>query len=99
MARRQAGAGKPHSGGKAIVLAGHALRLTRMRSGSTGTCGYARRIFRLTCVTRIFQEGVFIKTMPAGPGRAPLRVFLLRARTPPARLGQPARSCFTNLRL
>src|SRR5438445_7520689 len=39
MARRQAGAGKPHSGGKAIVLAGHALRLTRMRPGSMGTCG------------------------------------------------------------
>src|SRR5258708_12945240 len=39
MARRQAGAGKSHSGGKAIVLAGHALRLTRMRPGSMGTCG------------------------------------------------------------
>src|SRR5437870_2308434 len=35
----QACAGKPHSGGKAIVLAGHALRLTRMRPGSMGTCG------------------------------------------------------------
>src|SRR6266478_8826005 len=36
MARRQAGAGKPHSGGKAIVLAGHTFRLTNAAAGAPG---------------------------------------------------------------
>jgi hypothetical protein len=41
----------------------------------------------------------FIKTMPAGPGGAPLWFFARAQTPPPVRLGRPARSRFTTLRV